>query len=192
MNSGQGIKVWDPLVRVFHWTLVAAFAIAYFTEDDLMQLHAWAGYTIAGLLLLRVVWGFVGTPHARFSDFVFSPRVVLSYLKDTLALRARRYLGHNPAGGAMIVALLVSLTAATLSGLALYGVAEHAGPLAPWMAGFGEAWEERFEEIHEFFANFTLALVCVHVAGVLLESLVHRENLVRAMWTGVKRAAGER
>jgi cytochrome b len=169
--------------------LVAAFVVAYVTEDDWMRLHASAGYVIAGLLVFRLIWGFLGPRHARFSDFVFSPRVVVAYLKDTLIFRARRYLGHNPAGGAMIVALLVSLTLATVSGLALYGVAEHAGPMAGLLSGFGSAWENPLEEVHEFFANFTLMLVFVHVAGVLFESLAHRENLVRAMWTGTKRAA---
>lgn len=189
MHEAHYVKVWDPLIRVFHWTLVTAFIIAYATEDDLMQLHAFAGYVIAGLLIFRVAWGFVGPRHARFSDFVSSPREVLAYLKDTLTLRARRYLGHNPAGGLMILALLAALSLTTLSGLVLYGVDEHAGPLAGLMAGYGEAWEDPLEEIHEFLANLTLALVFIHVAGVIVSSFLHRENLVRAMWTGTKRVA---
>lgn len=186
--SANEIKVWDPVVRLFHWILVTAFIIAFATEDELMGLHSTAGYTVAALLVLRIVWGLVGTRHARFSDFVFRPRVVVDYVKDTLLLRAKRYLGHNPAGGAMILLMLVSLVVTSATGLAVYGAEEHAGPLAGMMAGTGHGVEDALEETHEFFANFTLVLAVIHVAGVLLESLVHRENLVRAMWTGRKRA----
>jgi cytochrome b len=112
---------------------------------------------------------------------------VWAYFKDVLQLRARRYLGHNPAGGAMIVLLLVFLSLAVITGLFAYGAEEGAGPLAAWMAGWGKSYGEVFEETHEFFANATLALVIIHVGGVLFESLLHRENLVRAMWNGYKR-----
>lgn len=188
MKHKQSIKVWDPLVRLFHWLLVTAFVVAYVTEDDFMRLHVWAGYLLIGLLVFRVLWGLVGSGHARFSDFVYPPREVLRFLKETLFFRAKRYLGHNPAGGAMIIALLLSLTMTSLTGLLTYGVEEAAGPLAPWVGGTGEAWGEAFEETHEFFANFTLLLVFIHVVGVLVESALHRENLVRAMFTGYKRA----
>jgi cytochrome b len=142
---------------------------------------------VLGLLGLRLVWGLVGSRHARFGDFIHRPRVVLAYLRDTLRGRAARYLGHNPAGGMMIAALLVSLLMTGVSGLALYGAGDQAGPLAQAMIGSGEGWDEALEEIHEFFANFTVLLVAVHVAGVMLASLLHRENLVRAMITGYKR-----
>jgi cytochrome b len=181
------IKVWDPLVRGFHWLLVAGFFTAYFTEDDFLVPHVWAGYLVLGLLGLRLVWGLVGSRHARFGDFIHRPRVVLAYLRDTLRGRAARYLGHNPAGGMMIAALLVSLLMTGVSGLALYGAGDQAGPLAQAMIGSGEGWDEALEDIHEFFANFTVLLVAVHVAGVMLASLLHRENLVRAMITGYKR-----
>jgi cytochrome b len=182
------VKVWDPLVRVFHWSLASFFLIAYVTEEDFLALHTWAGYAVLGLILVRVLWGFVGTRYARFSSFVFSPRQVVGFLKDTLRLRARRYIGHNPAGGAMILLLLASLLITTVSGIALLGVEENAGPLASWFAGSGEFWEDALEGLHEFFANFTVLLVVVHVGGVIVESLLHRENLVRAMFTGFKRA----
>lgn len=189
MHNTARIPVWDPFVRLFHWTLVAAFTIAFVTEDDFLNLHSWAGYTVLALVLLRIVWGLIGPAYARFSSFVFPLPVVRSYLKDVLALRARRYLGHNPAGGLMIVALLVSLLLTTLTGLLVYGAVESAGPLAGWLAGAGETAGEQLEELHEFFANFTLLLVVIHVGGVLVESLLHRENLVRAMFSGYKRAA---
>lgn len=183
------VKVWDPLVRVFHWTLVAGFFTAYLTEgeDETLALHTWAGYTVAGLILVRLVWGLIGTRHARFSDFVRRPAVIKDYLLSVLRLHPRRYLGHNPAGGLMIVFLLISLPATVFFGMGLYAVGEQAGPLAGWLGGLGESWEDVFEGLHEFFANFTLFLVVVHVSGVLVESLLHRENLVRAMITGRKR-----
>ena len=182
------IKVWDVFVRLFHWSLVAGFFTAYLTEDDLMTVHTWAGYLVVALVLVRIVWGFVGTRHARFADFVFRPMRVIQYVKDIFTLRARRYLGHNPAGGAMIVALLIAIVLTGLSGMLVYGVEEHAGPLAGMLTGVGESWSEVFEEAHEFLANLTLLLVVGHVAGVVVESLLHHENLVRAMFTGYKRA----
>ena len=187
MQSENKIKVWDPLVRVFHWTLVSAFFIAYFTEEDFLSLHVWAGYTVLAAILIRLVWGFVGSRHAKFSDFVTSPRVAFTYLKDTLMLKAKRYIGHNPAGGLMIIAILVSLLITTVTGIAVYGAEEHAGPMATWFSQNTELWESVWEETHEFFANFTLFLVIVHVGGVMVESLIHKENLVKAMWDGLKR-----
>jgi len=186
MNNQREIRVWDPLVRLFHWSLVAAFAIAWLTEDEWMTLHSYAGYTVAGLLAFRLVWGLVGPRYARFSDFVKSPGRVLSYLKELAALRSERYLGHNPAGGAMIVALLLSLVATALTGMLAYG-ATGAGPLVGLFAEHSNYGSEWLEEIHEFFANFTLLLVAVHVGGVIFESLLHKENLIRSMFTGLKR-----
>lgn len=171
MNETNEIKVWDPLIRLFHWSLVATFFITFVTEDNLMRLHVYAGYTLIGLLIFRLIWGFIGAKHARFSDFITPPQAAIRYLRDMALGRAAYYTGHNPAGGLMIIALLVSLLLTSLTGLGAYHL------------GFGE---ELFEEIHEFFANFTLLLVFIHVAGVILGSIYHGENLVRAMFTGVK------
>ncbi|KAB2935654.1 MAG: cytochrome B [Candidatus Contendobacter sp.] len=195
------ILVWDPLVRLFHWTLVVAFTLAYFSQegpfedlldqvdgDWLQAIHVWAGYTIAGLLLFRLLWGFAGPHHARFSDFVRGPRETLRYVKDVLTLRAPRHLGHNPAGGAMIVALLLSLTITVVAGLMLYGADKGLGPLASLLLASSDAAIHSIEEVHEFFANFTLLLVVGHLVGVIWESLLHRENLAHAMITGRKRA----
>ena len=185
------VRVWDPLIRIFHWTLVVAFTVAYFTDDeDLLLPHVWAGYVVVGLLVFRFLWGFVGSVHARFSDFISAPSQVVSFLWDTFQGEGRRYLGHNPAGGWMIILLLVMLTLLSITGLVLYGADEHAGPLAGLMAGTGENVEETFEALHEFFANFTLFLVIVHLAGVAVESILHKENLVWAMVSGYKRAEG--
>ena len=185
MSDQTHVKVWDPLVRLFHWGLVTAFVLAYLSEDDWMSLHVYAGYTVMGLLAFRLIWGLIGPRYARFSDFVRRPSEVMAYLKGLVSLNARRYIGHNPAGGAMIVLLLFSLLLTTLTGLGAYG-AEGYGPLAGWAAGLVGMGKEAMEEVHEFAANFTLFLILVHVAGVLLGSLLHKENLVRAMITGHK------
>jgi cytochrome b len=185
------VRVWDPLVRLFHWSLAASFAIAFLTEDDLLVVHVWAGYIIFGLILVRLIWGFVGTRHARWSDFVKEPGEIVAYLKDAVRFRASRYVGHNPAGGAMVVTLLVSLIATGLTGLAVYGGQELSGPLAPMLSGLPESWGHLLEDVHEVLANLTLLLVLLHLAGVVFASLQHRENLVRAMITGLKRSETE-
>lgn len=183
------IKVWDGAVRIFHWALVIAFAVAYLSEgDDLMTVHVWAGYAIAALVIFRLLWGVLGTEHARFRDFVVAPSAAFSYLKGVFRGTARRYLGHNPAGGWMILLLLAMLTLISLTGIALYGVGDHAGPLAGFMAGYGENTEDFLEELHEVLVNATLILVGIHLLGVVWESVLHRESLVKAMLTGRKRA----
>lgn len=166
------VRVWDPLVRLLHWSLAVAFFVAWFTEDW-ARLHEAAGYVVLGLVAVRLVWGVAGPHQARFMSFVRGPRAALGYLRDLGAGRARRYLGHNPAGGLMVVALLVMLTVTGVTG---------------WLAldaGRGRGW---LEELHEVAANVTLLLVGLHVLGVLLSSIAHGENLVRAMVTGRKRA----
>ena len=186
MTESSQIKVWDPLVRFFHWALVSAFTIAYFTEEDFLAIHSWAGYLILVLLCIRFAWGFIGTRYARFSDFAYSPKNIIQFLKDTLSLNARRYLGHNPAGGAMVFLLMFSLLITAASGVILLGAEEQAGPVAHWFAQPESKWADILEEVHEFFASFALFLVLVHVAGVLVESLIHKENLVSAMISGFK------
>ncbi len=168
------VKVWDPFVRIFHWSLVALFVIAYVTGDEVEIVHIAAGYAIAGLLALRIVWGFVGPRHARFSDFVRSPREVLAYVRDVMLLRARRYIGHNPAGGLMVVTLIVLLIATSVTG---------------YMMTTDAYWGSKaMEEIHGALANATAVLIVLHVLGVLVTSFDHRENLVKGMVTGRKRA----
>lgn len=187
MNTLNRVQIWDPWVRLFHWGLVIAFGVAYLTEEEALAIHIAAGYTVLGLVLFRILWGFIGPKHARFSDFVFGPGAIIAYLRDLALLQSRRYLGHNPAGGAMILVLLIALLGTTLSGLAVYAADQHAGLLAFWLAGIGEAWEEQLEEWHEFFANLTVSLVLLHVLGVVAESFLHRENLIKAMVNGYKR-----
>jgi cytochrome b len=186
-DTPERIRVWDPLVRIFHWALVGGFATAFIVEDDLLGVHVRAGYLVLALIGARLVWGIIGTRHARFGDFVRKPSDVMAYIRDALRLRAPRYLGHNPAGGAMVIALLVAVALTGLSGLAVYGAEELSGPLAPLMSALPGAWGHFFEEVHEVMANLTLVLVLAHVAGVIFSSLSHRENLIGGMITGLKR-----
>ena len=167
------IAVWDPLVRVFHWSLVAIMAYEFLGEDG-DALHRTLGYVALGLVAFRIVWGFVGTKHARFSDFVKSPLVVFDYVKSIVTGHPRRYLGHNPAGGAMVIALLAMTLIVGGSGYAMRTE-------ALW----GQEW---VEELHEVSANFMLFFIAAHVIGVIAASLQHKENLVRSMMTGKKDA----
>ena len=207
MSAAALVKVWDPVVRLGHWLLVVLFAVAYVTgEADFELLHAYAGYGVLGVVAFRLFWGFAGTRYARFAEFLRGPRATLAYLKSFATGRPTHYLGHNPAGAYMIVLLLAMLLVTAWTGLETYG-AQGKGPLAkglpvaaalaPAYADGGERGErktrkrrtaaERFwKELHEGFANATLLLVLLHVAGAIASSIVHRENLVRAMITGYK------
>jgi cytochrome b len=184
-GAERQIYVWDPFVRVFHWTLVIAFTVAYLlTEEDVLQVHVWAGYLVGALVVARVIWGFVGPEHARFSDFVYAPGASLRYVRDLVLFKAERHLGHSPGGGAMVVTLLVFLALTVTTGLVVYGGDQQAGPLAGM---FTKDLGESFEDMHELIANITLALVIAHDCAVILASFVFRENLPRAMLTGYKR-----
>lgn len=203
-HESRTVRVWDPFVRLFHWSLVAVFAVAYFTGEEESAVHVYAGYGLLALVAARVAWGLVGTRHARFSDFIYGPRAVLDYLGGMLRGRPSHHLGHNPLGGLMILALLASLFVTGLSGLALQGAEEGEGPLASWFVSVGPLVSvaradddgereghggaaEALEELHEAAANFTILLVVLHIAGVVLGSLIHRENLIGAMISGNKR-----
>ena len=167
------VKVWDLFVRMFHWSLVAMFGVAYATGDEIERVHIAAGYAITGLIALRIAWGILGPHHARLSSFVRTPREVFIYLRDAALLKAPRYIGHNPAGGAMILALLVMLAGTCITGY-----------MMTTDAYWGSKW---LEHVHEALANLTVVLIVFHVLGVLFASFKHRENLVKAMITGRKR-----
>ena len=167
------VKVWDILVRLFHWSLVSAYAIAWLTADDWDKLHEYAGYIVGGLIAFRLIWGLIGSRHARFADFVAGPSKVIAYLRAIMQNRAKRYLGHNPAGGAMIIALLLTISVVIITGIAMTSNS--------W---WGVEW---VEDLHETAAILTLLLVIAHVVGVILASLAHHENLVVSMITGRKR-----
>ena len=178
------VTVWDPFVRVFHWTVVLAFVVAYLVEDPHV-VHVWAGYVIAAMLIARVIWGLVGSKHARFSDFLYAPSTAFAYVRNLLRMHGKRYLGHSSAGGYTIVALIVMLALTGIAGLIIYGGEKNAGPLAGMVA---KQTAEQFEEVHEVLANITIALILVHISAVLFASFAHRENLARSMVTGTKRA----
>lgn len=209
MSSEATVKVWDPVVRVFHWSLALFFIISYLSSDlEDSPIHPLSGYAIVVLLMIRLVWGIVGTKHARFSDFIYSRAEISAYAKSLISGKAKRYLGHNPLGGLMIFLLFASLTMTTLTGMLYYGAEEGKGPLAGAIAQqsiqmpalistahaddddheHGDEKYEWLEEVHEFFGNFTLFLVLIHLAGVFVESVLHKESLVRAMWNGRKRS----
>ena len=188
--------VWDPLVRFGHWALVAAFAVAYLSAEEEAggpdPLHVWGGYVVGVLVVLRVGWGFVGPRYARFGDFVRSPLVALAYFRDLLYGRARRYIGHSPAGGAMVIALLLGLAATVATGLIAYGE-EGKGPLAAVLVTDanangneaehralaktgGEQSESTIGELHGVLAIITVALVVEHIFGVAVASVVHKRK----------------
>ena len=197
------VRVWDPLLRIFHWGLVAAFTVAWLTADEWQTTHEVAGYTVAGLVAFRLVWGLVGNRYARFTQFLKGPGKTLAYIGDMVRGRERRYLGHNPAGAAMVVSLLVTLSGSAFTGWLMEDETRVA--MLPAMPSIvAPAWadddegaqgqrgdsEDALEEVHETLANLTLLLVALHVAGVVLASFRHHENLPRAMVTGDKRAPG--
>lgn len=165
------IRVWDIAVRLFHWSLVASVGSAYFLAEQ-RALHRKLGYVVIALVGFRLIWGLVGGKHARFADFVPSPRRFFGYVTDMIKGREARYLGHNPAGGAMIVALLVTLSAVGATGY-----------MMGTNAYFGVTW---VEQAHELLVNLLLLLVAAHVTGVIVSSRRHRENLVLSMVTGMK------
>jgi cytochrome b len=171
-TEGGEAFVWDRFVRLFHWATAALVAVAFIVDDR--AVHEAAGLTVLPLVGLRILWGFGGPAHARFSDFVAHPTAVIAYLRALRGGHPPRYLGHNPAGGAMVLALLalLLLTAST-------------GWLSETDRFFGVEW---ISGLHGAVANLLLAAIALHVTGVLASSLLHRENLVRAMLTGRKPA----
>jgi cytochrome b len=210
------IYVWDIFVRIFHWSLVAAFITSYITSEDESMVHIYSGYFITSLLAFRLIWGFIGTRHARFSDFVTRPAQAIDYLKNIKKTQSKRYVGHNPAGGYMVIALLLSLSLTVFCGLKYYG-SEGNGPLADNAnialvkyaqadsdhskendshnefnehdddADEGKKKGDKFwKELHELFANFTILLIILHIGGVAISGRLHGENLVKAMLTGYK------
>jgi cytochrome b len=187
------IRVWDPFIRIFHWSLATAVLVDWFTDEP-RWMHTWLGYLAAALVILRVVWGFIGPEHARFTNFVRGPRHVLEYLAGLVRFSSKRYLGHSPAGGAMVVALLIMISATIGTGMANLAADSGEGPLAGVISKVerpvipGQRRPRLFlKTVHETVANITLVLVLLHVCGVGLASFTHNENLVRAMITGRKR-----
>ncbi|HEX8980659.1 MAG TPA: cytochrome b/b6 domain-containing protein [Parasulfuritortus sp.] len=171
------ILVWDWPTRIGHWLMAAAFLVAYLTgeSEEWRLVHVWAGGTLAGIVAFRIVWGLIGTRHARFWSFLRSPMAAFGYLGGLLRGSPRHYAGHNPAGGWAIMLLLTLGLAAAATGWPTY-------------QEIGGEW---LEEAHEVVVNLMLTVVLIHLAGVLVGSLAHRESLPRAMVTGYKRGLPE-
>lgn len=168
------IPVWDPLVRIFHWALATCFVAAYLLTEGNGVIHQALGYFAGGLVAVRVIWGFVGASRARFADFVPSGRSLFAYVRDMSRRREQRYIGHNPAGAAMILALLTQIAFLALTG---------------WLMTTDVFWGVRWlQDLHEAIAHLAAICVCVHVGGAIFESIRHHENLPLAMITGRKRA----
>ena len=184
------VRIWDLPVRLFHWSLVILIATSYFSAQaggDWMNLHFWSGYAILTLLLFRIVWGFVGSATARFSDFVRGPAAAFAHLR-AVARGERTYdIGHNPAGGLMVVvmiaAILVQVAAGLFSADTDTGMVN--GPLANLIA---DKWVDRLTEFHEFWVNVLLLLIAVHVLAAIVYLVWKRQNLIHAMITGRKPA----
>jgi len=166
------VLIWDWPVRIGHWLLVGAFALAWITgeSEEWRLVHAFAGGTVVGVILFRLLWGLVGTRHARFASFVRGPRAALDYVLGLLRGDASQYAGHNAVGGWAIIALL---TLGLLTGA------------SGWLT-YQDMGGEWLEEVHEALATGMLAVATLHVAGVVVSSLAHRENLPRSMLTGLK------
>ncbi len=182
------LLVWDLPTRLFHWLFAFAFAAAYILGDEESALgwHSYFGYLIAGLIGFRLIWGFIGGRYSRFRDFPPNPAAAWRYLTGVPDGRDEHHPGHNPAGALAIYTLLALGLLTSLSGVALLGADKAVGPLAGMVPG---AWAHTLEEIHEVCANAMLLIVLVHIAGVVLGSLRHRQNLPRAMVTGYKSSA---
>ena len=176
-GAQPNVRVWDLLVRIFHWSLVASFATAWFTSSLRGDTHQWLGLIAAALIAFRLLWGFVGSPYARFAQFIRNPRVTTCYIIDILKNREARYIGHNPAGGMMVLALLFGVAGTALTGYLMTT----------------DAWygEDSMQITHSVFAYGVVFLLIGHIGGVVLASVRHRENLLAAMTTGNKKAPHE-
>ncbi len=189
-TGAKTIKVWDLPTRLFHWTLVAGFASAYLTaEFHYGGIHSLIGYGLCLLLAARIYMGFSGSRYTRFSSFVFSPAETFAYMRSMFGKHPiKHYLGHNPAGALMVFSLLGLLAAIFTTGLVSLATIDFEGPLLALEHHFSDDTSYAIRELHEFLSNATLALVVLHLGGVVGGSIQHGENLVRAMITGNKRA----
>lgn len=188
-NRGAGkIKVWDLPIRLFHWTLAAGFAAAYLTAKyHANDIHTLIGYALCVLLAARIYWGFSGNRYARFNSFVFSPGETLAYMRSMFGRHpVKHYFGHNPAGALMVFTLLALLGLIFAAGLATLAVIDFEGPLLVLAHYVDDETSYAIRDTHEFLSNVALAMVVLHLMGVVGGSIQHGENLVRAMVTGKK------
>jgi cytochrome b len=172
------ILVWDTPTRVFHWLQVLSFSVAYLTafSERMRNYHVALGYILLGLLAFRLLWGFIGTRYARFSSFLFNPKEIFSYLLTLFKGKPAHFLGHNPAGSVSVWLLL---------GLGLFVCIT--GVLA-----LKDDASDLVVDLHGLGTNVMLGVIALHLAGVLASSFLHRENLVRSMFTGFKPVSGQK
>jgi cytochrome b len=183
------VKVWDLFVRCFHWSMVLGCATAYISgEVHASTLHELVGYALCALLAARVYWGFKGSEYARFRSFTFPVSEALAYMRAMFKGHPRHYFGHNPAGALMVFALLGFLTLIFVSGLLTLGTIDFEGPLMFLANNVSDDTSYAFRHLHKLLPTVGLALVFLHVAGVVAGCIQHNENLVRAMLTGKKKA----
>lgn len=183
----QRTLIWDLPTRLFHWTLASSFAIAWLTSDgDQWQaIHVFAGYLMLGLVGFRLAWGFAGSHFSRFASFWFGPKEAFDYLKQVAKGHAPRHVGHNPTGSLAIYVLLAMSIAVGLTGILTLGGDEQQGMAAGWLSFSQIKW---LKKLHEAGAILMLLVVIGHITGVVVESILHKENLARAMVTGFKQA----
>lgn len=188
-TGAEVIPVWDLFVRVFHWSLALCILIAMVTGfllgSEWVDVHVYAATSATALIFLRVLWGFFGSGYARFSSFVFSPKTIIAHAKSLATGRAKRYIGHNPLGGTMILALITNIAMLGLTGAMVLGGILKLGPFA-FVTSY--AIGGAFKELHEMFANFLLFLVIGHIGGIVFETFHGKDNLVPAMVSGKKSA----
>lgn len=186
--NAKNVKVWDAPLRLFHWILVLSFTLAYLTaEFHVGFIHVWIGYFLIALLVARVTWGFVGSQYSRFKSFIFTPAETLEYVKSMVQNNTKHYYGHNPAGALMVFALLALLTLIFLSGLVTLAVIDFEGPLLFLLDYFDDNMSYAAKELHGLLIDFALVLIPLHLLGVVAGSIQHKENLARAMVTGLKK-----
>lgn len=186
-SGAASVKVWDRFLRFFHWSLVLCFATAYISgEVHAATIHVLVGYVLCVLLAARVYWGFKGGEYARFRAFIFPVSEAIEYLQSMLKGNPKHYFGHNPAGALMVFTMFALLALIFLSGLLTLGTIDFEGPLVFLANRVSDDLSYVFRHIHEFLPHVALGLVVLHLLGVLVGSIQHKENLVRAMLTGKK------
>ncbi|MGB5485681.1 cytochrome b/b6 domain-containing protein, partial [Parasphingorhabdus sp.] len=182
------VFVWDLPTRIFHWGLLVLIVVAWITGEEEGQaaaIHRYAGEAIAGLIVFRVIWGFLGGERARFSDFIAGPTKVIAQISDLFSSKPEKHLGHNPLGSFSVFLLLL-----TVSGIVVTGLFSSSDGITGPFAGI---WGQNLSEIHELLFTVLQALVVIHILGVLVESFKTKDRLVPAMITGwKKRRANER
>ena len=184
MQGAVKVKVWDAPVRIFHWLLVLMLIFQYVTvKASYMTWHMYGGYTILALLLFRIIWGFVGSTHARFGDFLYGPAAMFAYVKTLPRREAAKFAGHNPLGGLSVLLMLLAVLVQAVTGLFANDDVLTEGPLVQWIS---KELSDRITTIHRYNFYLIFGLAAAHILAILYYLLYKSENLVKAMFTGYK------